>query len=135
MKRDRLIGLVADAACAQGYGFHTGEIHLAGGTVRVYPAAWLEPPVVRSHTGRREGETTWRLTLHLMTLPAGAAVSETMWQALEKDALEMAGTIASSDDVCAIENVGCTPARQSLTPHGETSVALACDITMWWYSF
>jgi hypothetical protein len=131
MKRDRLIEIVSAAAKAQGYAFHTGEEHLATSTVRVYPAVWLAPPTVKAHTGRAEGETTWRLTLHLMTLPTAAAQAEAVWQALERDALEIAGSIAMSDEVCAIANVGCTPARQSLTVHGETSVALSVDVTSW----
>jgi hypothetical protein len=131
MKRERLIEIVSAAAIAQGYAFHTGEEHLANSTVRVYPAVWLAPPVVKAHIGRAEGETTWHLTLHLMTLPTGAAQAEAVWQTLERDALEIAGTIAMSTDVCAIANVGCTPARQSLTAHGETSVAMGMDVTVW----
>jgi hypothetical protein len=73
MKRSQLLKLVATAAAGHGYAFHTGEEHAIGGTVRSYPAVWLLPPVVRSRTGRAEGETTWRLTLHLMTLPGHAA--------------------------------------------------------------
>lgn len=134
MKREQLTELLRGAAEARGYVFHTGEAHLAGSTVRVYPAAWLTPPIVRSHTGRDEGETTWRVVLHLMTLPTGSCPAETVWQALEEDALQVARRIAASEAVCAVENTGCTPARKSLTVHGEISVALTCDVTMWYYS-
>lgn len=133
MKREDLVALIGSAAAERGYAFHTGEEHAVNGAVRVYPAAWLVPPVVREHTGRREGETTWRLTVHLMTLPEGGAELETQWRELERDALGMVERIASRDTVCAVSNVRCTPARQSLTVHGEISVALVCDITMWYY--
>ncbi len=144
MKREELIGLLATAATARGYAFHTGEMHLAGGTVRIYPAAWLAPAAVRSHTGRREGETTFRVTLHLMAMPAGetsssagtspeSAATEPVWQRLEGDALGIASEIASSPAVCSVENVRCDPARQSLTVHGETSIALTLDVTMWYH--
>ncbi len=134
MKRNRLTELVAEAAAVAGYAFHTGEEHLINGSVRVYPAAWLAPPVVKAHTGRSEGETTWRLALHLMTLPAGETLSEAVWRVIESDALAMVARLAESAEVCAVENVQCTPASRSLTVHGETSVALVCDVTMWYYS-
>ncbi len=134
MKRDRLAELVADAAAAAGYAFHTGEQHLIDSSVRLYPVAWLTPPEVRAHTGRHEGETTWRLTLHLMALPAGGALTETVWRGLERDALEMVASVAMSPEVCAVDNVRCTPAERSLTLHGETSLAISCDITMWYIS-
>jgi hypothetical protein len=133
MKREELIELVRAAAAGHGYAFHTGEEHTVGGSVRVYPAAWLAPPAVVEHTGRREGETTFRTTLHLMAIPRGDAETETLWQGLERDALSMATLIAESPAVCSVANIRCTPARQSLTPHGETSVALSCDITIWYH--
>lgn len=138
MKRKELIELVRAAAFGRGYTFHTGEEHTIGGSVRAYPAAWLVPPAVSEHTGRREGETTFRVTLHLMALPAGAREAggeggETLWQALERDALSVARELAGSPAVCAVRNVRCIPARGSLTPHGETSVALSCDITLWFH--
>lgn len=151
MKREELIRLVGAAATALGYTFHTGEGHLAGGTVRSYPAVWLIPPVVGSHSGRREGETTMRLVLHLMALPfaapapgaatgttpaattSGAAAPETSWQILQRDALQIARSLAEDPAVCSVEGISCTPARQSLTSHGESSVTLTCDVTMWYY--
>jgi hypothetical protein len=131
MKREELIALADRAAAAEGYAFHTGEMHLVNGTVRVYPAAWLAPVAVRSHTGRREGETTWRVTLHLMTLPTGDASAEAAWGILEGDALAIAGYLAASPAVCEVSAVGCAPAQRSLTVHGETSVALTCEVKMW----
>jgi hypothetical protein len=133
MKRDRLAALVEEAAEAGGYKSLTGEEHLVASTVRVWPAAWLVPPRVSAHTGRREGETTFALTIHLMTLPAGNTPSEVIWRTLETDALEIATSLAASPEVCAVENIRCTPARQSLTPHGETSLAMQADVTMWYY--
>lgn len=137
MKRETLIELVRAAAVRLGYAFHTGEEHTVGGSVRAYPAAWLVPPEVKEHTGRREGETTFRVTLHLMALPAGAEQvggegGETVWQALECDALAVAREIAESDAVCAVSNVRCIPARGSLTAHGESSVSLVCDMKLWY---
>jgi hypothetical protein len=134
MKREELIRLIRAAATEQGYAFHTGEEHLIGGSVRVYPAAWLAPPDIRDHTGRREGETTFRIVLHLMTLPTGGAEAETVWQTLEKDALSVATALASSPAVCSVSDIRCTPARQSLTAHGEISVALSCDVTIWYFN-
>ncbi len=134
MKRELLTELVGSAALAEGYAFHTGEAHLVNGAVRVYPAAWLEPPAVRSHTGRSEGETVSRVTLHLMSLAAGDVPTESLWQTLEGDALAIVGRIAASPAVCEVKNVGCVPSRGSMTVHGETSVALTFDVTVWYYS-
>jgi hypothetical protein len=131
MKREELIELVRAAATGRGYAFHTGEEHTMGGSVRAWPAAWLVPPAVKEHTGRREGETTFRTTLHLMAIPREDAEAETLWQGLEGDALSIATLIAESPAVCSVTNIRCTTARQSLTSHGETSVALTCDVTMW----
>ena len=132
MKREELVELIRGAAVAAGYAFHTGQEHRMGGAVRIWPAAWLAPPEVCSHTGRREGETVFRITLHLSALPSEGTEVETLWQGLERDALRMTTFLAESTAVCAVSNVQCTPARQSLTPHGETSVALVCDVTMWY---
>ena len=133
MKRDRLTGLVRTIAGERGYTFHSGEEHLMNGAVRVYPAVWLTPPAVKTHSGRNEGETVWRLTLHVMMLPTENTTAETLWQKEESDALRMVAELVSSPDVCSVTNVGCTPSRRSLTTHGETSVTLTCDITMWYY--
>ncbi len=138
MNRNRLTVLISAAASAHGYAFHSGDEHAMNGTLRVYPAAWLTPPVMRAHSGRSEGETTWRLTLHLMNLPRGASgsssssVSQALWRELETHALAIASSLAASDEVCAVDNVGCTPSSGSLTVHGEISVALTCDVTMWY---
>lgn len=130
MRREELIEIVHRAVAAEGYAFHTGEVHTVGGIVRVWPAAWLSPPAMQKIDGRREGEATWRVTLHFMALPAGSS-AESLWSTLERDALSVAGGIAADEAVCAIANVSCTPARGSLTPQGEVSVALQADITLW----
>lgn len=134
MKRENLIELIRSTASAEGYAFHTGETHLAGGTVRVYPAAWLEPPVVVGHTGRTEGETTWRVTLHLMALRAENIPSETLWDRLEADALATVRRLVDSQAVTSVDKTTCTPARKALTVHGETSVTLSLDVTTWYLS-
>ena len=132
MTRDLLVEIVAQVATAYGYNFHTGEEHLINSSVRNYPAAWLTPPVVCARTGRREGEITWRLTLHFMALPDAGVPAENTWRGLERDAIETVKGVAEFPEVCAVENVRCTPADRSLTVHGERSVALTCDVTMWY---
>lgn len=134
MKRELLVRLVEAAAEGLGYAFHTGEDHAATATVREYPAAWLSPPVVGEHTGRREGLATMKIALHLMALPAAGSSAGQVWQRLETDALAVARTLAESTDVCSVTNVGCAPRRQGLTAHGEASVALTCDVAIWYYS-
>jgi hypothetical protein len=134
MKRAQLTQLLGDAAMAAGLAFHTGEEHTLNGTVRVFPAAWLNPPVVRARSGRDEGEITLRITLHLMALPGAATGGdfEAQWAALETEAMAIATAVASSPAVCGVAGVGCTPARGSLTAHGELSVTLTADVTMWY---
>lgn len=102
------------------------------GSVRVYPAAWLEPPLLKSAEGRTEGDLTYRVTLHMMALPSLSA-GEALWSGLEEDALSVARAAAANPAVRRVSNVSCTPAGQSLTAHGEVSVTLQCDITMWYY--
>lgn len=135
MKRELLTSIVAQAASDAGYAFHTGEMQTLASTVRQYPAAWLAPPTVKKSTGRTEGEITYRLALHLMTLPAaapsGASAAEP-WSAMERDALLIAADVALSSEVCSIASVACAPARQSLTPHGENSMTLELDVTLWY---
>lgn len=131
MKRELLTSIIARAAQNAGYAFHTGEMQTLSSTVRAYPAAWLAPPTVKKSTGRAEGEITYRTTIHLMSLPAKDVEP---WIALERDALTIAADIALSDDVCSIAGVACSPARQSLTAHGENSLTLDCDVAMWYIS-
>ncbi|MDR2912058.1 MAG: hypothetical protein LBV38_01970 [Alistipes sp.] len=126
----KLTAIVHQAVTARGYSFHTGEERLANGTVRLYPAAWLLPPEVRRKTGRREGEVTWRLTLHLMSLPDTQPSST--WQSIEDDALKVATALSDSPEVCSVSAIRCTSSRGSLTVHGETSVTLTCDVTTWY---
>ncbi len=132
MKREELTEVLCAAASHAGYTFHTGAAHRMNGTIRVYPAAWLEPPVLKSSEGRREGDVTYRVSLHLMALPSSAD-RESLWTGLEEDALSIARAAASNPAVRQVSNISCTPAGQSLTAHGEVSVTLACDVTMWYY--
>jgi len=129
-----LTGLVAAAATAAGYAFHTGEEHTAGATVREYPAAWLAPPALTGRTGRGEGDETWTLALHLMALPDAATATEDVWRALEADAAAIVRTLADAPEVCSVERVGCKPRRQALTAHGECSITLGCEVTIWYYN-
>ena len=132
MKREELTDLLSAAAIGAGYTFHTGAAHRMNGTLRVYPAAWLEPPVLKSAEGRTEGDLTYRVTLHMMALPSSAA-KEALWTGLEEDALAVAKAAAANPAVRQVSGIGCTPGEQSLTAHGEVSVTLTCDITMWYY--
>ncbi len=132
MKREELTDVLRTAAADAGYAFHTGAAHRMNGSVRIYPAAWLEPLVLKSAKGRTEGDLTYRVTLHMMALPASAE-REALWTGLEEDALAIARAAASNPAVRQAANIACTPAEQSLTTHGEVSVTLACDITMWYY--
>jgi hypothetical protein len=68
-----------------------------------------------------------------MTLPTEPQ-AEALWQTLEDDALDIVRHMADSEGVCTVENTSCTPARESLTVHGEASVTLTCDVTIWYYS-
>jgi hypothetical protein len=132
MKREQLTQLVKTTATAHGLNFHTGSEHLILSTLRSFPVAWLSPPVLRSHSGREECETTWQLTIHLIDLPKGAGTEEIVWQDLEKKALTLAADLLLSPDVCRVADVACTPARGSLTAQGEISVALTFNLTMWY---
>ncbi len=132
MKKEELTDILRAAATGAGYAFHTGAAHRMNGAIRVYPAAWLEPPVLKSAEGRMEGDLTYRVTLHMMALPASAD-KEALWTKLEEDALAVARAIASNPAVSRIADISYAPAEQSLTAHGEVSIALACDIAMWYY--
>jgi len=153
MIRQKLIGIVRDAAVSRTYAFHTGEVHELNGTIGEFPAAWLEPVSVVGVTGREEGEITCRVVLHLAT--AGATSGKTddndafgrseafgdsgatnesseQWAGLERDARCIVSDIASDGAVLAVTGVSCVPARQSLSVHGEESVTLKCDVKMWY---
>lgn len=132
MKKEELTDILRAAATAAGYVFHTGAAHRMNGSVRVYPAAWLEPPALSSAEGRTEGDVTYRVTLHMMALPASAD-REALWDELVEDALALARAAAADRAVCKVSKISCTPSEQSLTAHGEVSVTLVCDITMWYY--
>lgn len=159
MKRDTLTGLIARAALDRGYSFFMGEEHEFSGAAREFPAAWLVPPSVVAVTGREEGEITYRVVLHLAALggadDCGASggsdgtdesgsgvagiVGESgyeiggLWAGLERDARRIVVALASDAEVTAVTGVSCTPARQSLSVHGEESVALKCDVKMSYY--
>ncbi len=132
MKREELTAVIRTAATDAGYAFHTGAAHRMNGTIRVYPAAWLEPPVLKSAEGRAEGDLTYRVTMHLMALPSSAEKG-TLWTWLEEDALAVMRAAAVNPSVRQVANIFCEPAEQSLTAHGEVSMTLVCDITMWFY--
>jgi hypothetical protein len=132
MKKEKLTDVLRAAATSAGYAFHTGLAHRMNGSVRVYPAVWLEQPVLKSIAGRTEGEATYRTTIHVMSLPS-ATGKEAVWARLEQDALAIVRSATADDAVCRTGSISCTPAEGSLTVHGECSVTLMCDITLWYY--
>jgi hypothetical protein len=131
MKREKLTELLRAAAETAGYAFYSGPQHRMNGRIRNYPAAWLRLPELKSQSGRKEGEITYRTTLHLLALPSSVEKEE-VWNRLESDALTIAGIIAAADAVCRVDNISCTPAECSLTAHGECSATLVCDVTLWY---
>lgn len=133
MKKNELIGAFRQAAMASGYAFATGQPHRINGEVRVYPAAWLEPAVLKSAEGRTEGCVVYRAVMHLMELPSQAGQQESLQAALEADALAIVRSVGADENVCEVSAVSCTPGAQSLTAHGEVSVTLSCDVCMWFY--
>jgi hypothetical protein len=132
MKRNELTDIFREAALTVGYAFYTGPIHRAGGEVRRYPAAWLEPFVMKTCDGRAEGCVTYRATLHLMA-PATMVGNDSLWEGLEIDAIALKCGVEQDTRVCNVSAVTCTPASQTITAHGEVSVTLSCDVTMWYY--
>lgn len=130
MKREKLTEVLRCAAADAGYAFHTGPLHLMSAGVRVYPAAWLEPPVLKSAKGRAEGVAVYRVTMHMMSLPA-ASGKEQLRSGLEDDAVAAAKAIAANEAVCGVSDISCTTAERSLSTHGEVSVTLTCDVSMW----
>jgi hypothetical protein len=132
MKRDELTDIFREAALAVGYSFYTGAIHRAASEIRTYPAAWLEPLVMKSCDRRTEGSVIYRATLHLMALPT-AQGNEGLWEGLETDALTLKHTVEQDSRVSRVSTVSCIPASQTLTPHGEVSLTLTCEVTMWYY--
>lgn len=132
MKREKLIEITGRVAADEGYAFASGEEHAIGSTVRSYPAAWLLPPAIESHSGRREGETVYRIVMYLMVLPSSAAGCEALWEKLERDALSIVAAIAVDSEVCAVEKVSVTPARGALTANGEVSAMLEAEVKMWY---
>lgn len=132
MKRIQLTEALHRVSVASGYAFHTGPAHLLNGEVRLYPAVWLEPLMLASVHGRTEGDINYRITTHLMALPGEADEREPLWAKLERDALELARNLAADSCVRDVTAVKCTPAVRSLTVHGEVSVTLSCDVTIWY---
>lgn len=132
MKRDELTDIFREAALAVGYAFYTGPTHRAGGEVRTYPAAWLDPPIMRSCNGRAEGQVTYHVTLHLMVL-ATMVGNESQWEGLETDTMSLKRAVEQNVQVSKVSAVASAPTAGSLTAHGEVSVTLTCDVTMWYY--
>lgn len=132
MKRNELTEALRAASGAEGYAFHTGPARLINGEVRIYPAVWLEPPAILSAAGRCEGDIAYRITAHLMTLPAKADERETLWAKLERDALAIARRLTADACIRDVSGISSTPAARSLTVHGEVSVTIKCDVTVWY---
>lgn len=131
MKRKQLTEAFRTAANEAGFGFNTGPAYLMNSEIRVYPAVWMEPPVLKSIVGRSEGDEIYRATLHFMTIPSAGECRETIWDELQADALGAVAAAANMNDVREISGIVCTPREKSLTAHGELSVTLECDARMW----
>jgi hypothetical protein len=132
MNREEFTEIFRETALAVGYEFHMGPTHRVGGEVRAYPAVWLEPLVMKSCEGRTEGSVTYRATLHLMTLPTMVG-ADSLWHGLEADAITIKCGVEQDSRVSEVSLVSCAPASQTLTAHGEISVTLTCNVTMWYY--
>jgi hypothetical protein len=130
MKRERLTQIVEQAANACGYSFHSGEAHKINSALRKMPAAWLMPPVVKSKTGRTECEVKYHIVMHLM---AGGSGAGDAWGGLERDAAKICSLMAAEVDVCSIANISFSPDCGSLSAHGEVSVTVEADVTVWYY--
>lgn len=130
MFRQQLSAALETAVREAGYAFYRGfEYRLNEKPLR-FPAAWCAPPKMIRIDGRREGEATYRVTLHLMekNLRYDETLKEQAWDRMERDALRIIRRAESCDEMFCAENIALTPAEFSLTVHGELSMKAEFDI-------
>ena len=123
MNRTHLEGVAEALAVQAGYSFHTGPEGDMGHTVRSYPAAWLAPLSLHTVEGRRHGQATYDMTLHLMH--SGARLSPAERRAalarMENDALDIFSALSSDARVLCVDQLSVKPGTFVLTPHGEVA--------------
>lgn len=121
MNRTHLEGVAEALAVQAGYSFHTGPESDMGHTVRSYPAAWLAPLALNAVEGRRHGQATYDMKLHLMC--SGARLSPAERRAalgrMEEHALGIFTALSADARVLSVAQLSVSPAAFTLTPHGE----------------
>ncbi|MDR0510530.1 MAG: hypothetical protein LBH06_05510, partial [Rikenellaceae bacterium] len=103
MIREQLTDALKLAAAQCGYEAGSGAGHKLDPLVEGLPAAWIEPPGLVEHRGRRECRDRYKVTLRLLRLP-GADDHDAVWAQLEQDAAAICNALPLNDFIFAAEN-------------------------------
>lgn len=124
MNRTSLITTLRSAVEGQGYTLATGDPMAATATITTYPAAWLDTPIAVAIEGLSEGDIAYQISLRLLRKADREAVlnPETVWNAVESDAINILASLSTASGVIALDKIKLTPTALQTTLHGELGV-------------
>ena len=115
-----------------GYTLYSGAERQLSGTIKEYPAAWLNTPKLRSIEGRLHGRVSYDVTMHLMHLAKRETNSETTTR-LDEMEIQMEkifSELSLYDHIVVIEGLEIKSNQVSLSNHGEISQTATAKVIL-----
>lgn len=130
MNRNYLSNAIGELAEKHGFAFVEAPAAEVAARIASYPAAWLEPPVLQSKTGRYHGRTTYAVKLRLMhdglrmSPPQRCAALDTAEQTL----IEIFTELSTDPRIACVHDLSVVVSQFAHTPHGDISADAAAEV-------
>lgn len=129
MFRHLLASLIRPHAERCGYTFFQGLPRGIASRASRFPVLWLEPPVLTSLEGRSEGNVTYLVTMHLLSLGSSGRSAEALWEEMEDDAVLLFRTLADMPQILGAAGLRCTPSDNAFTHRGDVALTAVFNLT------
>lgn len=130
MNRAHLSNTIAALAAKYGYTFVEAPAQEIAGRIDAYPAAWLEPAVLQSKSGRHHGRIIYAVRLHLMhdglRMPPQTR-SETLAEA-ENTLLAIFTELSTDRRIACVDELTVKLSQFAHTPHGDITATAEAEI-------
>lgn len=121
MNRAYLSNALRTLAGKRGFAFVESSPQDIAGSVAVYPAAWLEPVVLQSKTGRSHGRIVYSVRLHLMHdgLRMPPSQRRTTFDESEQQLLAIFTELSTDERIACVDELTVKVSQFAHTPHGD----------------
>lgn len=121
MNRAYLSNAIRTLAEKHGYSFVESPAHDIAGRIATYPAAWLEPAVLSSKSGRHHGRIIYSVRLHLMHdgLRMPPDERRQTFDTAERSLLDIFTELSTDARIACVDELTIKVSQFAHTPHGE----------------